>query len=170
MVIIYFSILFHHLYQIYTFSNNLNSERIKTSRLMCELHYQTAFSFFVMKISENYFREKINNRKTFTKHVTRQNHFVITKFTVLISLISSLRYTCHWGADFCGSKCFFSAESAIQCWQSHRLLFWLLQKHELRLGSSHWNYSVKKEVLKNVLEFHRNALVLKSLFNRVAGL
>ena len=88
MVIIYFSILCQRLYQTHTFSNNLNGEEIKTSRLLCELHYETAFSFFIMKISEVCFSEKINN---LTKHVTRQNHFVIAKFIMLKSLISSLR-------------------------------------------------------------------------------
>ena len=45
MVITYFSILCQRLYQTHTFSNNLNGEEIETSRLVCELHYETAFFF-----------------------------------------------------------------------------------------------------------------------------
>ena len=45
MVITYFSILCQRLYQTHTFSNNLNGEEIKKSRLVCELHYETAFFF-----------------------------------------------------------------------------------------------------------------------------
>ena len=41
---IYFFILFGHMYQTHTSSNNLNDGEIMTSHLMFEIHYKTTFS------------------------------------------------------------------------------------------------------------------------------
>ena len=64
---------------------------------------------------------------------------------------------------------FFSAESGIYCWQLHRLLLRFLRKHELKPQKQPLEL-FKKRCCKKFFKFHRKTILLKSLFNRVAGL
>ena len=65
-----------------TFNNDLDDEEMKISLdVMCELHYKN--SLICLREKEN-----IDN-KPFTKHVLRQNHFLIVKFRILKSLQKS---------------------------------------------------------------------------------
>ena len=51
-------------------------------------------------------------------------------FAIQIPLYCNLP---HCGADFCDSKYFFSAESVIYQWQSHRFSFWTLLKIRVKI-------------------------------------
>ena len=46
----------------------------------------------MIEISQTCLREKNNNRKILTKHVTRQNHILIAKYWILREVISDQKH------------------------------------------------------------------------------
>ena len=65
--------------------------------------------------------------------------------------------------DFHGSKYFFSAQSAIYCWRSHRFLLRTSLKTGVKLQMQRLKLPCKKGVFTKFCKFHRKTTVLKYL-------
>ena len=83
-------------------------------------------------------------------------------------LLQNTHSGCFW--IFAAANTFFQLNFVFIAYSHTGFCSGLRVKHELNLRSSHWSCSVKKRCSWKFCKLHRNTLVLKFLFHRVADL